>query len=40
LTLFLTHKYSPNLKIQGYAVAGLSNASPDFGAGALVGFGF
>jgi hypothetical protein len=40
LTLFLTHKYSPNLKIQGYAVAGLSNASPDFGAGALVSFGF
>lgn len=39
-TLFVTHKFSPNLKVQGYAIKGFSDASPDFGVGGLVSVGF
>jgi hypothetical protein len=40
MTLFLTHKFTPNLKVQGYAIKGFSDASPDFGVGGLVSVGF
>lgn len=39
-TLFVTHKYSPNFKVQAYAIKGFSDASPDFGVGGLVSVGF
>lgn len=40
MTLFLTHKFTPNLKVQGYAIKGFSDASPNFGVGGLVSVGF
>lgn len=40
MTLFVTHKFTPNVKVQGYAVAGFSDASPDFGVGGVVSVGF
>jgi len=40
MTLFVAHKFTPNLKVQGYAITGFSNASPDFGVGGLVTVGF
>jgi hypothetical protein len=39
-SLFLTHKYSKDVKVQAYLVGGFSDASPDVGAGAVVSFGF
>jgi len=40
MTFFVTHKFTPKLKVQGYAVTGFSDASPDFGVGGLVSLGF
>ena len=39
-TLFVTYKLTKNWKLQGYGVAGFSDASPDWGLGATVGYGF
>ena len=39
-TLFVTHKLTGRWKLQGYGVAGFSKASPDWGLGATVGYGF
>lgn len=39
-SLFFVHKYSKQVKVQGYVVAGLSDASPDLGVGATIGYGF
>lgn len=36
--LFLTHRYSKQWKLQGYVVAGFSDASPDFGIGTVVSY--
>lgn len=40
ISLFAIHKYSKQWKVQGYAVTGFSKASPDFGLGAIVSYGF
>lgn len=40
VTAFITHKLDGGMKVQGYVVAGFSNASPDFGLGATLGYGF
>lgn len=39
-TLFVTHKLGKNWKFQGYGLTGFSDASPDWGLGATVGYGF
>lgn len=39
-TLFVTHKISDNFKLQTYLIGGFSEASPDLGAGAMLGYGF
>lgn len=39
-SLFFIHKYSKQVKLQAYAIAGFSNASPDVGAGATIGYSF
>lgn len=39
-TLFLSHKYTKQVKVQGYLIGGFSDASPDFGAGALVSYSY
>ena len=39
-SLFLTHKFTKQLKMQAYLVGGFSDASPDFGAGAVISAGF
>jgi hypothetical protein len=39
-TAFLSQRFSPNWKLQFYALAGFSRASPDFGAGANVSYNF
>jgi len=39
-TLFVTHKFGGRWKLQGYGVAGFSKASPDWGLGATLGYGF
>lgn len=39
-TLFVTHKMGKNWKLQGYGLTGFSNASPDWGLGATIGYGF
>lgn len=39
-TLFVTYKLTKNWKLQGYGLAGFSDASPDWGLGATVGYGF
>lgn len=38
LTLFASHKLSSNWKLQGYAIKGFSDASPDWGLGATIGY--
>lgn len=40
LTGFVTHKFDPNWKVQGYALTGFTHASPDFGVGGLVSYRF
>jgi hypothetical protein len=39
-TLFVMRKLTPQVKLQGYLVGGFSEASPDLGLGALLGYGF
>lgn len=39
-SLFLTHKYSQEWKVQGYVVKGFSDNSPDVGAGAILSRAF
>jgi hypothetical protein len=39
-TLFVTHKIGRSWKLQGYGLTGFSDASPDWGLGATVGYGF
>lgn len=39
-TLFVTHKLGKSWKLQGYGLTGFSDASPDWGLGATVGYGF
>ena len=34
-TLYLTHRFSPTLRIQGYFVKGFTDSSPDFAIGAF-----
>jgi len=38
MTLFVANKLSPNWKLQGYVVAGFSDASPDWGIGAILAY--
>lgn len=40
ITAFLSYKLDPRRKIQGYVTTGLSNASPDWGVGAIATFTF
>lgn len=40
ITAFVTHKLTTATKLQGYAIKGLSDGSPDWGAGLLIGTGF
>ena len=37
---FMVHKFDKNWKLQTYLVTGFSDASPDFGGGAMVGYTF
>jgi hypothetical protein len=39
-SLFLTHKYSEEWKVQGYLVTGFSDNSPDLGGGAVLSRAF
>ena len=39
-SLFLTHKFTKQMKIQAYIVGGFTDASPDIGGGAIISFGF
>ena len=38
--LFFTHRYSKEWRVQAYAVAGFSDASPDVGGGVTLGYSF
>ena len=40
LTLFASNKLTKTWKLQGYTIKGFSNASPDWGVGASVGYDF
>ena len=40
LTAYVTQQLTERWKVQGYAVKGLANGSPDWGGGALVTLGF
>jgi hypothetical protein len=40
LTLYLAHHLDKNWKLQGYLVGGMSDASPDAGVGATIGYAF
>lgn len=40
VTAFVSHKIGKSRKLQGYASAGLSDASPDWGIGVVLSFGF
>ncbi len=40
LSLFMVHKYSQAMKVQGYVVTGFSDASPDLGVGATFSYSF
>lgn len=40
LSAFLSHRFSQALKLQGYLVRGFTDASPHWGAGALLTLGF
>lgn len=37
---FLSHRFSPAIKLQAYLVKGYSDASPDNGGGLMLGYGF
>ncbi|MEW6353523.1 MAG: hypothetical protein AB1469_04395 [Pseudomonadota bacterium] len=39
-TVYVSHKFDSKTKVQGYAVKGFTDGSPDWGAGAMVTFGF
>lgn len=38
--LFLSHRFSPAMKLQTYLVVGFSDASPDYGGGVMLGYSF
>lgn len=40
LSAFLTHRLDSQWRLQGYVVAGLTDASPDFGVGGMVLYSF
>ena len=40
LTAFVTYKFDPLWKLQGYVLTGLANGSPDWAIGALIGRSF
>jgi hypothetical protein len=40
LTAFVAHKITPKWKLQGYLVAGFSDASPDWGAGTVLSYSY
>jgi hypothetical protein len=40
LSAFLTHRLDSQWRLQGYVVAGLTDASPDFGVGGMVQYSF
>lgn len=40
LSAFVSHRLGQGLKLQGYVVRGFAGASPDWGAGAVVTYGF
>ncbi|HEY3325670.1 MAG TPA: hypothetical protein VGK14_00705 [Novimethylophilus sp.] len=40
VTAFLVHKFDKHWKLQAYALGGFSDASPDVGGGAMVGYSF
>ncbi|MDI6746027.1 MAG: hypothetical protein QMD17_02670 [Rhodocyclaceae bacterium] len=40
LSMFMVHKYSKAMKVQGYVVTGFSDASPDLGVGATFSYSF
>lgn len=39
-TVFVSHRLAPNLKLQGYGIAGFSDNSPDWGVGATIAYSF
>jgi hypothetical protein len=39
-TAFVSHRLSPGVRVQVYGIAGFSNGSPDYGAGAALNFSF
>ncbi|HMZ82766.1 MAG TPA: hypothetical protein PLC93_00655 [Rhodocyclaceae bacterium] len=39
-TVFVSHRLAPNLKLQGYGIAGFSDNSPDWGLGATIAYSF
>jgi hypothetical protein len=40
LTTYWNHKFSNNFRLQGYALGGMTNGSPDWGAGASIEYTF
>ena len=40
LTAFVTYKFAPLWKLQGYVLTGLANGSPDWAIGGLIGRSF
>jgi hypothetical protein len=40
LTAYWNHKFSDNFRLQGYALGGMTNGSPDWGVGASVNYTF
>jgi hypothetical protein len=40
LSAFLSHRYTPDLRVQLYALIGMADASPDAGAGVTVSYSF
>lgn len=40
ISAFVTHRFGQGLKLQGYLVKGFADASPDWGAGAIMSYGF
>ena len=40
LTIFITHKFNANYKLQTYITHGYTDASTDWGGGAMLGWTF
>ena len=40
LTAYWNHKFSDNLRLQGYALGGMTNGSPDWGVGTSINYTF